>query len=504
MFKSFSTLCALGIFVVLVNCSADALPCEDTKTCATAGPTDDGGLDGGPGPVCDASKDPSCVTNDSGFFVDTGGSDGAAGTKEAPLKTIGAAVAKAGGAKSNVFICAGTYPEHVKLTSAVNLVGGFACGSWAYMAGIKPKVAPADVGYALAIQGSTATTVQDLSLESQAGSAATPSSVAAFVANSASITFRRVSLLSGAGIDAPAPAAASTTLPAASGGTGGSGGGAETSNPVCATSKGGAGGAGGASSKPGADGKVLPATVYPDGNNGAHGDETKQCNLGGAGSNGSFGSGGAQGVGATATGSIDAMGWKGADGAPGGAGTDGQGGGGGAQRSAGAVGGGGAPGGCGGHGGVPGAAGGSSIGVVLFQSTASFDETEITTSKAGRGGDGGVGQVGQSSSGTTADPSDALGACSGGAGGVAGSGGGGGGGSGGNSVGIAYVGTAPTVAGSAQATADSLPGFKLGEPGVSGKKGAGGASARVPDAARLGGKEGTDGVAGISKAVLRL
>ena len=197
--KSFSTLCALGVFVVLVNCSGDVLPCEDTKTCGLATPGDGGGPDSGPGPVCDASKDPSCVTNDSGFFVDAAGSDGAAGTKEAPLKTIGAAVAKAGGAKSNVFICAGTYPEHVKLTSAMNLVGGFTCGSWSYAAGTRPKVAPADAGYALDVGvAGNQISISDLEFEAIAGTAQSVSSIAVFLHDS-KVSLSRVTATANAG-----------------------------------------------------------------------------------------------------------------------------------------------------------------------------------------------------------------------------------------------------------------------------------------------------------------
>jgi hypothetical protein len=75
------------------------------------------------GSTCDPSKDPSCVSDSSGIFVSGSGSDSNAGTKEAPVKTIAAALAKTSSSKNAVYICAGSYAEHVKITTAVNLYG---------------------------------------------------------------------------------------------------------------------------------------------------------------------------------------------------------------------------------------------------------------------------------------------------------------------------------------------------------------------------------------------
>jgi len=71
---------------------------------------------------------PKCVVSDFGVFVDgRSGADTNTGTKESPVKTIGAALGKLGG-KSRVYVCDGTYGEHVKLSSAVSMYGGFVCG----------------------------------------------------------------------------------------------------------------------------------------------------------------------------------------------------------------------------------------------------------------------------------------------------------------------------------------------------------------------------------------
>jgi hypothetical protein len=132
-------------------------------------PSDGGGGDVVQPPVgCDPAADPKdapkCVVSEFGVFVDaTGGADANPGTKESPVKSIGAALGKLGN-KQRVYVCEGTYAEHVKLTSAVSLYGGFACGAWSYSGG-KAKIAPADVGYALQVDKvNDATLIEDLSV----------------------------------------------------------------------------------------------------------------------------------------------------------------------------------------------------------------------------------------------------------------------------------------------------------------------------------------------------
>src|SRR5690606_17688461 len=55
-----------------------------------------------------------------------------------------AALGKLGG-RPRVYVCEGTYAESVKVTSAVSLYGGFACGAWNHT-GVQPKIAPGQAG----------------------------------------------------------------------------------------------------------------------------------------------------------------------------------------------------------------------------------------------------------------------------------------------------------------------------------------------------------------------
>lgn len=94
------------------------------------------------------------------------------------------------GAKARVYVCEGTYAEHVKVTSAVSVYGGFACGSWSYT-GTMASVAPTDVGYALEVSKvSNAVTFADVNLAAVVpGTAASPSSIAVLVSEAASVSF---------------------------------------------------------------------------------------------------------------------------------------------------------------------------------------------------------------------------------------------------------------------------------------------------------------------------
>ena len=104
-------------FLALHACSSvnPAIPAQ-----AEGGPLDasegDAGVDAPPAgcdPRADPKDAPKCVVSDFGVFVDaTGGADGNPGTKELPTKTIAAALGKLGG-KPRLYLCEGTYPEHV-------------------------------------------------------------------------------------------------------------------------------------------------------------------------------------------------------------------------------------------------------------------------------------------------------------------------------------------------------------------------------------------------------
>jgi hypothetical protein len=520
IYRVLGALVGVGSLALVVNaCGED---CTVSNSCVGATPTtDDGGSDGamlaesgadvaqppaGCDPAADPKDAPKCVVSDFGVFVDaTTGADGNAGTKESPVKSITAALGKLG-SKTRVYICEGTYAEHVKLTNTVSLYGGFACDAWSY-SGTKAKVAPTDKGLAIELRGASAAVVlSDLEFTAKDASEPAESSIAAFIVNSAKVTLRRTAITAGKGGDGSDASAAAGFAPAtAPDGTAGGAAvnpGGQTPNPVCATSIGGAGGKDGAVN--GAAGQVAVA-VFPAGNTGAGGTGGGSCATG-LGIDGSYGIAGAPGPGAATVGTLDATGWKASDGVPGGAGGNGQGGGGGAQRLATGVGGSGGPGGCGGAGGTKGTAGGSSIALLVFESAVALEQSTLVAKDAGRGGNGAKGQKGQlgSLNGGVAN-AGAL-ACNGGVGGIGGSGGGGGGGggAGGLSVGVLYKGASPTVEGASTAAADTLSSVTLGQKGAGGTKGLGGDAAQISAPASRAGGDGTDGAPGEAKAILSI
>ena len=185
MFGTAAAVCSL----LQLQCGSDAVSCEEGRSCATGpdggadGPIAEAGVDAPPGcdPQADVKDAPKCVVSEFGVFVDgAGGNDANAGTKESPVKSIGAALGKLAG-KTRVYVCEGTYAEHVKLTSAVSLYGGFACGTWSYSGG-KAKVSPTDAGYALEIAGAgLELVVADLDVAAVDATMAGESSVGALV-----------------------------------------------------------------------------------------------------------------------------------------------------------------------------------------------------------------------------------------------------------------------------------------------------------------------------------
>ena len=151
-------------------------------------------MDDGKAPVppgCNENADPKdspkCVDDAYGVFVDaTGGDDSRAGGRATPVKTIATALSKLGN-KSRVYLCAGTYAESVKLTSAVSLYGGYGCATWEHD-GSKAKLAPTAPGYALSVTDVTGPVVlADLEVVALPGTEAAPSSIAAFVSSSPSV-----------------------------------------------------------------------------------------------------------------------------------------------------------------------------------------------------------------------------------------------------------------------------------------------------------------------------
>ena len=93
------------------------------------------------------SLHPCLVNNAPAFFVAPSGSDAASGTREAPLKTIGRAIALAAIDPSKAIVaCAAAtpYDEAVAITGSVRLYGGFSCPDsdtpWVYEPGAVTSV----------------------------------------------------------------------------------------------------------------------------------------------------------------------------------------------------------------------------------------------------------------------------------------------------------------------------------------------------------------------------
>jgi hypothetical protein len=454
------------------------LGCGSSSTNAPSAPTD-AGIDAPsaitPPPGCDLTlspKDsPACVDDSVGVFVDgLNGADSNSGTKTSPKKTIGAALSAAG-AKPRVYICEGTYPEHVKLTTAVSLFGGFACASWTYTGG-KPKIAPSDAGIAIEIANVQARLdLADLSVEAAAASTDGGSSIAAFVHGS-NVRLQSVALSAGAGHDGAAGATesnydlaltSSSTALRGHDGSGTTGGTQQDCLMLCTNndrSTGGKGGDGSNSPSAGEAGK-------PTGAGGIAGAANGGCVSVGAGGIGGIGSPGGPGTDATSpttVGVLDEQGWTPSAGAAGAAGPPGQGGGGGGGTTDPTLGAGGG-GGCGGCGGAPGSVaqgGGASIALLSLDSTVSLSGSTLTTSGAGKGGVGAPGQVGQPGGNGGVQSS---GGCQGGKGGTGGTGGSGAGGAGGVSAGIVWKGSSPTLDATNITTGDKGSAGTGGKPG---------------------------------------
>ncbi|MEO7038071.1 MAG: hypothetical protein ABI548_29150 [Polyangiaceae bacterium] len=451
----------------------------------SSGMAGDAGAGGDVIPPCDATKSPSVeacvVSNDYAIFVAPTGKDTAVGTTTAPVKTIAKALQLAGNAKI-VIACDGAYDEQVKLTSGAKLYGGFSCPGtatpWSYETGKKATVAPSARGLALSIASTTSSVViEDFEFDAQAGVDPGESSVAGFVNTSTSVALTRVKLVAGKGVDGTNGSLAQIIPPdpatldgqPASGSTGG-----PPNSKTCGaggTTKGGVGGNGGSAASGG--GLGLPDLGM--GKGGVQG----SCSPNGYGQDGASAAPQTPAAGATKLGSITPTGWSGTNGNDGPGGTPGQGGGGGAGKDTSGAGGGGAAGGCGGAGGTGGKAGGSSIALVVTNSTLAMTVDELVAANAGKGGSGVAGQDGLSG-GNGGLPT--VGGCQGGAGGKGGAGAAGGGAAGGVSVGIAYVGASAPMTDAATTITT----------GTAGAKG-------------IGGVAGTnDGIAGVKQDVLQV
>lgn len=414
------------------------------------------------------------------IFVAPTGADGAPGTMDAPLKSIGEAVTKAAKDKKEVYVCNATYAEALRLDGvAVSVFGGYDCkDGWRRIAD-RAVLAPGS-GVALSIQHVIDPVVVDR-IDARAVDAtdAGGTSMAAIVTDSAKVTIKNDVFTAGMGghgkdgdpgatysPDRAVDGAAGETLtrvdcnrymsplPAdcARGGAGG-----VTDLPDSCMNPGGIGGTGGykvftkqtAGSQgwptglggavsgialdglPGKDGSIgSPGMPAKSGFGAIVGDTYVATNAGSAGTDGTSGGGGSGGSGGE-TGSI------GGDTSP--------------NYFDGGGGGEGGWGGCGGHAGNGAGGGGASIALLLRDSSVTIAHTTLNTASGGGGGNagrGGVGQLGglpgRGGVGTAGTSYWGTGNF-GGKGGKGGDGGPGGAGGGGPSIGLLVVhGDAPS------------------------------------------------------------
>ncbi len=436
----------VALFAGIVGCSSYAGTPGEPPAGSDAGPTAP--------PGCDTNADPkdapACVVDGFGLFVDaSNGKDDAAGTKGAPLKTIGAALGRSG-KDGRIYVCEGTYAEHVTVTSNVALIGGFSCSNWTY-AGTKARILPADAGVALRLRDVGAALISDFMVEANSGSEALPSSVAVALIFSAA-TFLRVDIVAGDGFagvsqqkaESGALASSSPTANTLNGNDGGDGIGGPAQFCTCVgggTSKGGAGGGNTANGEGGEAVQTSPDPVTALGARGLAADCRGASSI--AARRGSNAPHAPAALGASRLGSVVNGEWTPGAGSSGKRGTPGQGGGGGGGSDG--DGSSGACGGCGGAGALGGGGGGGSIGILSEGSQARLVASTLVS---GAGGTGGVGASGGDGGAGGTGGSGGSG-CTGGNGGRGGNGGAGGGGAGGISVGILFQGTAPTLEGTA-------------------------------------------------------
>ncbi len=461
------------------------------------------------GSSCDQNCDGIDGSFDLGVFVSSTGADGAAGTADAPLKTLGAAMRKAQTlGRSHIYVAAGSYEGEVALMEGISLFGGYSNdGRWQRNLLINKTIITSNATTssvrALVADELVIRTVVD-GFDVIAGSNPNPggSSYGFWVRNcGASLELRNLAIIGGqggAGTDGTAGVAGAT----GENGLPGSNGakncqnedqpkGSSPGTNLCtagSNAAGGKGGNAGCNSFAGSDTSPTAGAASPGGAPG--GDPGNGTGPGAAGSAGANGVDGAGGLGA---GEVVGGLWRGFAGKDGTGGNNGVGGGGGAGGSGGlngltgrwgGSGGGGGSGGCGGGLGRGGGPGGGSFGIFLVDASPTLIEVKLghrsggNGGRGGKGGDKGIGRDG----GNGGEPYDshAEGGGKGGRGGDGGRGGHGGGGAGGVAYGLYLTGTSDPRCTSVSYNA----------PGGGGTGGLGGVSA---DGAGLKGVDGAFG-----------
>jgi hypothetical protein len=477
------TIAALGLYAG--GCEPD---CSTTFSCGPDNTTSGSGSSsssstGGGSLVCEQSPrdNAGSVADECGVFVKAGAAANGIGTMLFPLGSLAAAIDKAVmQGKKRIYACSGVLVEAVTVPAGLTLFGGLDCeNGWAVTEDKTILLGPPDkIPLTLAgSAGAEQTRVEDFKVMAADAVTAGGSSIAAVAQEGAIVHFERCALTAGTGqkgadgesSSMPAPMtpgmseAGKTACESATMNLGGS-----QSINDCVPYEDGAvkersiGGQGGdgrdVNGTAGSPGDAVPRPAAPEGGGGSPG---VACINGGDGDDGANGEDGAPGAPGLGVGALAAdVGWVGVPGGDGKKGKPGQGGGGGGGKAgtamapscAGASGGAGGVGGCGGWGGTGGKAGGSSIALVSINATITMTNVFILARAGGQGGAGGMNQVGASGGAGGAGGAGKLvggtafaAGCKGGSGGLGGRGGPGGGGAGGHSLGIAYMGQAPTV-----------------------------------------------------------
>ncbi|WP_225888519.1 DUF1565 domain-containing protein [Myxococcus xanthus] len=441
---------------------------------------------------------------DAGLFIDPmdGDDDAGVGTRQAPLRTVGRALAmlrELDGGPRHLFLAGGAYDEaDLVLDVPVSLHGGYAgrSGGWRRAAN---RVAMFDAGtLGLTVQGLQDAGVLMEYVQISAATAAGPGepSIAVRMVDSSGVRLRHVTLAAGAGGRGAPGEAGDAGLGGPDGGEGGDGlagysdpGQGGTAPPITCPDgiqpTGGSGVIGSSGGTPGRDGGTGgPGEMGGAGGAGGEAPDAAcsrfecVCNPfpGERGQGGAEGSPGTPGDGGAGMGVLRDGTWVAEQqGESGGGGTAGSGGGGGGSGGScrlentivagGGGSGAGGAGGCGGEGGRGGGGGGASISLLLIGSQAAMEEGSVLRTlgggpggeggEGGTGGPGGAGGHGGNGGQVVRDGGVVDGGIiihrttggeggEGGEGGAGGAGGGGGGGGGGPSVGV-WCGPGATV-----------------------------------------------------------
>jgi hypothetical protein len=493
---------------------ATATDCKPLDKAVFPGATDtpdlafeDTNCDGVDGDLAKAVFVSSAAANDSGT-----------GSKENPLATFAAAVAKAKAEEKDVYVTGGTYNQILEVEDGVGVFGGYKPVTGERSRTEKTVIdGPAVAPQAVLADGDTRVVLQLLTVRGRPDGSRTAYGVRAI--NDSHLVLEEVAASAADGASGVAGAAGTNAGAAGNGSPrnndAGNAGKACPDKPAGGSAGGGAnnggtGGVGGCTA-----GSAGSAGGGPGGSGGSAGGTGSSGGPGGNGSPGASGAGGANAAFTTAGAGALWSAPASTGGSGGGSGRGGGGGGGGGGNTctvgassftiSGAAGGGGGGGGAGGGGGGAGGNGGGSFGVYVFNSHVVVDKSTVTAGNGGSGGNGGAPGTGGSGGSGGAGGVGGTDVCPGGKdlgsggqggnGGRGGDGGRGGGGAGGPSAGIFRAGISGgfVIKGSTVSNGTGGAGGAGGDANTAAASGAAGAT--LPDATQsTGGDFDGDGL----------